>query len=174
MTIMVVGKKVTSSIEPHDVHLVGKKSFYLFTKITGGIFFGIGLFTLFNMANSLLVFSSPSNGTMSTLILRLSAVFPAALSFFVFYGFMNRRKWVLSLTNISIFFELFMYMLRHVYTPYPNNITIIPIAIFVVLSTILFLNRDALGGILIDKKIIIPFSIIFLITVSFFWIINFN
>ena len=160
---------ITPSSPPQPLNLK-KVVFYGFTSITGTAFYFFGLFTFLNILQRFLAFPIPSGSEFTVIVLESLFFCFVVVNLFMGYGLVNRRRWVLSISLISLILLSGLGIVRYfgIFLPQYSRMSVfIPTAAFAVISTVLFLNRKYLDNRYINIKILVPFSIFLLIAVVF-------
>ncbi len=143
------------------------KFFNIFTSGIGTLFWIFGLFIIFNFLFNLPYLIRMFENFSYLLFFGITFPFEIFIIFFIGYGFMERRWWVLHVSTISFLFLLTWYILRQSnILPKVYSFGDVFISIFGVLSIILFLNIKSLTNNSRSNKVIVFFSIIFLVAIT--------
>lgn len=156
---MALAARTTDQTQQVDEHFPGSPAILL--GIVGVGFFLSGLFTLFNALTalfnySLLIESEPLSLFIAQIVLANCFV---ALNFFMAYGFVYRRRWVLPLVIVSLIFVsvLNLFRLSGVLPLEGGTASFLPTVMFAALGGILYVYQEHLLGERWCTRITIPF-----------------
>ena len=144
--------------------------FQVFISVTSIAFYLAGLFTVFNVLQRLFSIDSVS-GLGTIIFLQFLFLCFASLDFFIGYGLSNRKQWTLAVVIISFISISALNLSRYLNLP-PADVAnlfvlLFPTVVLGIIAVVLFLNRKFLSGTLIDKKVVVSFSLILLTTIMF-------